>query len=610
MSAWDRFRWVFANLRTTLKPAIKLQVGSTLIFVVSLVPATSWFLNAIVARSGRYAVTDDDLIGFAATVPGLLFVLMSLSFLLTFAFAEQAALLVIIGHAMAGRRTSISGLLYEQAVRLPALLRLGVQQGAAYLALALPFVAGIGLTYRLLLWEFDFYYYLNVQPRSWWIAISITGGLVATYATLASWLHVRWMLAVALLLFEDRPPREALRSSWRRTRGRAWSLATPLILSWAIALALSAAMSWAVSAVAAAVASNATNLDVLVPVVVVTLALLAVIDLAGLIVGKIVHVMLIAEATGGDLVGSAEPLDRPRRPGWVRAGWILGGLVAAGTAATAATAFLADLDLERKIEITAHRGAKRRAPENTLSAIQAAIDEGADFAEIDVQSTADGAVVLLHDADLMRVASVGRRLNQMTLAELADIDVGTWFDPAFSDERIPTLQQVIDLARGRIALNIELKYTWKDPDLARRVGELVQRNGFSSQCVVSSLNFRAVSEMRESFPDIPAGFIVFKAVGNVARMDADFFSISSAKATGDRVRSIHRRGRAVHVWTVNDVSNALSMIEMGVDNIITDDPALIRALLDEWNGLSPHEKITLMLRDLIVGLDPPAPAEL
>ena len=264
----------------------------------------------------------------------------------------------------------------------------------------------------------------------------------------------------------------------------------------------------------------------------------------------------------------------------------------------------------REIDITAHRGAKRRAPENTLSAIRAAIDEGADFAEIDVQSTADGVVVLLHDADLMRVAAVGRRINQMTLAELADIDVGTWFDPAFSSERIPTLQQVIDLARGQIALNIELKYTWEDPELARRVGELVRRNEFSSQCVVSSLNFSAVTEMRDGYPDIPTGFIVFKAVGNIARMEADFLSISSAKAAGDRVRSIQRRGRAVHVWTVNDVSNALSMIEMGVDNIITDDPGLIRALLDEWNELSPPEKVTLMLRDLIVGLDPPPPAEL
>ncbi|MEC8511705.1 MAG: glycerophosphodiester phosphodiesterase [Planctomycetota bacterium] len=610
MNVRDRFRWVFANLRTTLKPAIRLQIGSTLIFVVTFVPATTWFLNALVARSGQYAVTDDDLIGFAATVPGLLFLLMSLSFVLTIAFAEQAALLVIIGHAMGGRRISISGLLYEQAVRLPGLLRLGVEQGAAYLALALPFIAGIGITYRLLLWEFDFYYYLNVQPRSWWIAVSITGALVAVYAAVAGWLYVRWMLAVVLLLFDDQSPREALRSSWQRTRGRAWSLASPLVLSWMIVLVLSAAMSWAVSAMAASIASSATDLNALVPIVLGTLALLAIIELAGLIVGKIVHVMLIAEAAGGDLMSPAEPTDQARGTRWVRAGWILGGLVATGTGAAAATTFMAEIETERKIDITAHRGAKRRAPENTLSAIRAAIDEGADFAEIDVQSTADGAVVLLHDADLMRVASVGRRVHQLTLAELADIDVGTWFDPAFGDERIPTLQQVIDLARDRIALNIELKYTWEDPDLARRVGELVRRNEFSSHCVVSSLNFRAVTEMRERYPEIPAGFIVFKAVGNVARMQADFLSISSAKAAGDRVRSIQRRGRAVHVWTVNDVSNALSMIEMGVDNIITDDPALIRTMLDDWNGLSPHEKVTLMLRDLIVGLDPPQPAEL
>ena len=144
-----------------------------------------------------------------------------------------------------------------------------------------------------------------------------------------------------------------------------------------------------------------------------------------------------------------------------------GGLAAGlWLAVVAGAAFIQGFNINRTVEITGHRGSKVRAPENTLSALRQAIAEGADYAEIDVQTTADGVVVLLHDADLMRVASVERRLRDIKFDELSDIDVGSWFMPEFSNERIPTLQEAIDLARGRIKLNIELKFTWPDPALA------------------------------------------------------------------------------------------------------------------------------------------------
>ena len=101
------------------------------------------------------------------------------------------------------------------------------------------------------------------------------------------------------------------------------------------------------------------------------------------------------------------------------------------------------------------------------------------------------------------------------------------------------------------------------------------------------------------------GFIVFKAVGNLSRMEADFLSISAAIAMPRLVRDVHSLGREIHVWTVNDLSNALSMIEMGVDNIITDYPEGVRSLLNAWNELSDSEKIALMLRNLIVGIERP-----
>jgi glycerophosphoryl diester phosphodiesterase len=182
--------------------------------------------------------------------------------------------------------------------------------------------------------------------------------------------------------------------------------------------------------------------------------------------------------------------------------------------------------------------------------------------------------------------------------------------PEFSDERIPTLQEAINLARGHIKLNIELKFTWPDPTLSRKVGDIIQQNGFISECVVSSLNFQALTEIKQAFPTLKTGFIVLQAVGNLSKMEVDFLSISASRVTPRLVRDVHGRGDKVHVWTVNDLNNIISMIGMGVDNIITDYPQKVRRFLEAWNSLSDGEKIVLMLKKLIVGIDDPEPSEL
>jgi glycerophosphoryl diester phosphodiesterase len=357
------------------------------------------------------------------------------------------------------------------------------------------------------------------------------------------------------------------------------------------------------------------TLKTVVPIVLIILALMAILDIIWLIIGKIVHVMLAADfylETMDDEQRLSAPLATakilsPAAVKWI--GWGIAGLALIIGVVAGAT-FLQGFNIKRTIEITGHRGTKVRAPENTLSAVRDAIAEGADFAEIDVQTTADGVVVLLHDNDLMRVASLNRRLRDINYSELKDIDVGSWFAPEFSSERIPTLQEIIDLARGRIKLNIELKYTWPDPTLTQKVINIIRQNDFSSDCVVSSLDFSAVTEIKRSFPELTTGFIVFKAAGDLSRMEADFLSISAARATARLVRQLHRNGRSVHVWTVNDFNNVISMVERGVDNIITDHPRDVRRFIEEWQALSDSERIILMLRSLIVGIESPELSDL
>src|SRR5262249_13347946 len=173
------------------------------------------------------------------------------------------------------------------------------------------------------------------------------------------------------------------------------------------------------------------------------------------------------------------------------------------------------------VQVTAHRGHARAAPENTLSAMRKAIDSGADYAEMDVQQTADGVIVLLHDRDLKRVAGLSRRLEDLSYDEVRKLDVGSWFDPAFASERVPTLEEVIKLCRGRIRLNIELKFFGPDRRLANAVARLLREQDFEADCFVTSRNYDALVEVKRHNPRLRTGLTVAHALGDVSRLEVE-----------------------------------------------------------------------------------------
>jgi glycerophosphoryl diester phosphodiesterase len=150
--------------------------------------------------------------------------------------------------------------------------------------------------------------------------------------------------------------------------------------------------------------------------------------------------------------------------------------------------------LDDNVKIMAHRGSSKAAPENTLAATRQAIEDGADYVEIDVQETADGQVVVFHDSDFMKLAGMNLRI-WATMADLEDIDIGSSFAAEFKDERVPTLAQVLAACQGRIGVNIELKYYGHDEQLEQRVVEIVESCDMASQVVIMSLNRDAVVKM-------------------------------------------------------------------------------------------------------------------
>ena len=231
--------------------------------------------------------------------------------------------------------------------------------------------------------------------------------------------------------------------------------------------------------------------------------------------------------------------------------------------------------------VTAHRGGALMAPENTISSLGYTIDSGADFAEIDVQETKDGELVLLHDNSLKRTAGVNKNVWEMDYAEIEKLDAGSSFHKKFRGEKIPTLDEVLKFCKGRLDLNIEIKYNGKNKGIVKKVVRVIEQNGFEDHCVITSMNYGFLQQVKKANPNIRTGYIMTMTYGSISRITAaDFFSVKYTYIDEEFVREAHSLGKEVHAWTVNYRGDIKRMIDVGADNIITDNPVLVRKVMN------------------------------
>jgi glycerophosphoryl diester phosphodiesterase len=258
-------------------------------------------------------------------------------------------------------------------------------------------------------------------------------------------------------------------------------------------------------------------------------------------------------------------------------------------------------DLEGQTEVMAHRGASGSCPENTMAAIKQAIADGAHWVEIDMQRTADDCVVVVHDRDLMRIGKTPLVITQTPYTQIAGIDVGSWFHPRFSDQRIPTLEAVLKYCMDKIKVNIELKYYTWDPLLAARVIEIVNNLKIEKQVVIMSLKPEAVEQVKRLRPHWQVGLLAASALTDLTRMDCDFLAIYSRMATPAFIRRAHSKGKTVQLWTINDAAGMIKMFGMGVDAVITDEPALAARLLVQRARMDPVERLLVTAGFIVLG---------
>lgn len=232
--------------------------------------------------------------------------------------------------------------------------------------------------------------------------------------------------------------------------------------------------------------------------------------------------------------------------------------------------------------VMAHRGDSTEAPENTLPAFQSAIDHGADAAEMDVQMTKDGTIVVLHDSSIDRTSTGHGNIWEVTYDEIKDLDNGSFFNAGFADTRIPTLEQVIDLCKGKLYLNIEIKRTGHDEGIEQKVVDIIKAKDFVDECDITSMDYDTLVNVRKIDSKIKTVYTTNVILGNVEDLGAaDALSVEGTFVSQAFITSMHQNGKEFYVWTINDEDEMQKMINLGANAIITNNPTTCRQIVDE-----------------------------
>ena len=232
--------------------------------------------------------------------------------------------------------------------------------------------------------------------------------------------------------------------------------------------------------------------------------------------------------------------------------------------------------------VTAHRGASYVAPENTLAAMAAAVEAGAEFAELDVGLTRDGQVVLMHDRTVDRTTNGTGDLGDHSIPELRALEAGSWFGEEFEGEPIPTLREVIQFAKGQLKLNIEIKTSREEPAIAAAVVDIIRSEDFGEDCMVTSFSRETIEEVKLIAPELRTGFIFGEDYPeDVFEGGWDLLSANHGVVDSVFVARAKQGGKSVHVWTVDERELMLRLIGLGVDGIISNRPALLLEVMAE-----------------------------
>ena len=612
----EMFGSVFREYRSCWKPLVLADLAFKILAFVVLTPLVGALFRFFVAVSGRTVLADEDILYYFLGPVGWVTIVVVGAVWIGIVALEQAALLAILSRSKSKRKSAVIrslAFVWQHAVPV---LKVTVRLVGLSLLIVVPFLAAGGAIYVSMLTKYDINYYLTEKPPEFWTAGVLIALILLAMACVLLWFVIGWVLALPIVLFEKVTPADVLRVSRQRASGHRRTIAK-WVVCWALAnLAFGTLTTALVGVIGRLIVPTASDsLRLLVFTVGVVLVVWSVVVLINALVGATTFATMLANvyrtvadsefATKFD-TPNGESADTPLLPfKLTRKRLIYAASISACIASAVGFVTLRGLRLDDHAEIMAHRGSSAAAPENTLAAVKQAIEDGADWVEIDVQESKDGQVVVVHDSDLKKVGGPAKKIWESTAAELRSdtVDIGSWFSPEFAGERVPLLAEVLEMAADKIKVNIELKHYGHAQMLEQCVIDVVEAHNMQDQVVLMSLKYDSVKKAKALRPEWKVGLLTAVAIGDLTELEADFLAVNAKLGTRRFIRRAHNRGKEVYLWTINDPISMSVYVGRGADALITDKPALAREVLQLRSSLSPFERLLLELAHFF-GVEP------
>lgn len=240
-----------------------------------------------------------------------------------------------------------------------------------------------------------------------------------------------------------------------------------------------------------------------------------------------------------------------------------------------------DISNLEKIKVISHRAkCFIYQYENSMDAIKDSVSCKVNYAEIDVQETKDGVVILIHDKFLKSMTGLNKKIDQLNYSEIKKLNTGALNVTGHISEKIPTLEQVVKYSKGKLNLIIHIKPYGDTISLTNKVIHIIKENNLINHCIIQSSNYTILTNIKKLDPNINTSYITTNPYINLYSMDVNFYSIKENLVTKNLVEDIHNSNKKIYVWTVNNENSMRKLINLGVDGIITDNPKLLINIRD------------------------------
>ena len=586
-----------------------LHIAYVALGIIVFSPLTGLIGRLLLQASGNKVMADMDILFFLLTPFGMATLVLFGSVLVTIIAFEQASIITICAGNIQGYKIAPIQVLFATARRAQTLFSFATHLIVRLLLIIVPFLAVAGAIAWFILTDHDINFYLSEKPPAFIAAAVIIGCILLIMLMILVYKLISWSLSLPLILFNGTSTSASFKQSKQLISGHRFTVLVSLTIWLLITIVLSFLILGGIHFLGSNLISFFYGSLSLMVVMLGTLTII--LTIANLLITTITaggfgallavlhrqfHIKISSDVFERLQTSTLQNKKMPS----ITAALVCSFIISTGIGIW----LLQGIRANDGVEIIAHRGAAGKAPENTMAAIRQAIADDTDWVEIDVQETRDGEVIVIHDSDFMKLAGMSQKVWEVPLEKSRKIDIGSWFSAEFSNERVPTLKEILEEVRGKARVLIELKYYGHDQQLEQRVIDIIEQTGMVDTIAIMSLKYDGIQKVRSLRPEWNIGLLSSTAIGNLTTLDVDFLAVNSAMATASFIRTAHSVGKQVMVWTINDKFSMSRYMSLGVDGIITDEPELARTVLAERAELSSVER--LLLHTAII-LDQPLP---